>query len=151
MFTKPGVLARSLNITTDALRKQRIRDTSPYEYEVINGRVMYITSSLPPSVRKNIEKITTNKTRTPHNENKSFRYWNSIGKVNERKIQNRKKNIEAEVQGRLAEEREAWSMVKAPPIKKVYAYWINPNSIGNYWKSFDDYENSKKKKSISFY
>ena len=121
-FTKPGELAKVLGVTTDALRKQRMRDTSPYEYEVIEGRVLYITNTLPPSVRDNIEKNTTKKIRTLHSDNKSFRYWNSIGKVNERKIQNRKKNIEAKVQERLAKQQQL-PVTKAPPIKKVYTYY----------------------------
>ena len=121
-FTKLSVLAKVLGISTDALRKQRIRDSSLYEYEVIEGRVLYLTDTFPPSVRENIEKITTKKIRTLHSDNKSFRYWNSIGKVNERKIQNRKKNIEAKVQERLAKQQQL-PVTKAPPIKKVYTYY----------------------------
>ena len=48
---KPGQLANALGITTDALRKQRMRDTSPYEYEVIEGRVLYDLDTLPQGVR----------------------------------------------------------------------------------------------------
>ena len=65
-FTKPGPLAKVLGITTDALRKQRERGSSPYEYEVIEGRVMDHADLLPPSVRENIEKITAKKTRQSH-------------------------------------------------------------------------------------
>jgi hypothetical protein len=50
---KPGQLANALGITTDALRKQRMRDTSPYEYEVIEGRVLYDLDTLPQGVRDN--------------------------------------------------------------------------------------------------
>ena len=73
-FTKPGELAKVLGITTDALRKQRMRDTSPYEYEVIEGRVLYLTNTLPPSVRDNIEKNTTKKS----NKNQQSRNQRSI-------------------------------------------------------------------------
>ena len=87
---KPGQLANALGITTDALRKQRMRDTSPYEYEVIEGRVLYDLDTLPQGVRDNIVKSTTKKTRESHYNIKSPRYWNSIGKVNDKKIRNRK-------------------------------------------------------------
>lgn len=148
-FNKPGVLAKVLGISTDALRKQRIRDSSPYEYEVIEGRVLYLTDTFPPSVRDNIVKITTKKTRQTHEEIKSPRYWNSIGKVNDRKKRNRKRSIEAEVQDRLSEER-ARSIKRHEPInKKVYARWVNPYEQGNYWRSIEDYEQSKRKKEKS--
>ena len=29
---KPGVLAKALNVTTNALRKRRMRDSDPYDY-----------------------------------------------------------------------------------------------------------------------
>ena len=71
---KPTVLANVLGISTDALRKQRIRDTSPYEYEVIEGRVFYDLDSLPPSVRDNIEKNTTKNILIPTSKMKSKRF-----------------------------------------------------------------------------
>ena len=54
MKVRPSILAKALGISTDALSKQRKRDTSPYEYEVIEGRVFYDTDSMAPSVRENI-------------------------------------------------------------------------------------------------
>jgi len=151
MKVRPGQLARALGITTDALAKQRKRDTSPYEYEVIEGRVFYDMTTLPPSVRENIEKLTTKPTKQNHYDIKSPRYWNSIGKRNEQRIRNKKKRIEAEVQERLAVERAARNRVHEPPIKKQYAYWTNPFESGNYWSSINDYENSKKKKTVKGY
>lgn len=148
MKVRPGQLARALGITTDALAKQRKRDTSPYEYEVIEGRVFYDMTTLPPSVRENIEKLTTTKTKQSHYDIKDPRYWNSIGKRNEQRIRNKKQRIEAVVQERLAEERRRRSSAQEPRKKKVYASWVNPYTHGNYWKSIEDYENSKKKKTV---
>ena len=148
MKVRPGQLARALGITTDALAKQRKRDTSPYEYEVIEGRVFYDMTTLPPSVRENIEKLTTTKTKQSHYDIKDPRYWNSIGKRNEQRIRNKQQRIEAVVQERLAEERRRRSSAQEPRQKKVYASWVNPYTHGNYWKSIEDYENSKKKKTV---
>ena len=152
-FTKPGELAKVLGITTDALRKQRMRDTSPYEYEVIEGRVLYLTYTLPPSVSDNIEKNTTKKTKQNHYDIKSPRYWSSIGKTNDQRIRNKKKRIEAEVQDRLALERAKQTKPYEPRTMKLYAFWTDPKKVGNYWNSLEDYERSKlkKKESISFY
>ena len=131
-FTKPGELARVLGLTTDALRKQRIRGSSPYEYEVIEGRVLYLTASLPPSVSDNIVKTTT--------------------KVNDRKIRNRARSIEAEVKDRLAIEQEKRLTKHEHKSKKVYAYFCDPFTSTNYWNSIKDYERSKqKKKVVPFY
>ena len=148
MKVRPSILAKALGISTDALSKQRKRDTSPYEYEVIEGRVFYDTDSMAPSVRENIEKLTTKPTKQNHYDIKSPRYWNSIGKRNEQRIRNKKKRIEAEVQERLAVERAARTKVHDPKPKKVYASWVNPFTNGNYWNSIQDYERSKKKKSV---
>lgn len=151
MKIKPSVLAKALNISSDALAKQRKRDTSPYEYEVIEGRVFYETESMPPSVRENIEKVTTTKTKQSHYDIKDPRYWNSIGKRNEQRIRNKKKRIEAEVERRLAEERKPRTTGHEPRPMKNYVSWVNPFTPGNYWKSFSDYENSKKKKTVKPY
>ena len=149
MRIKPSQLANVLGITTDALRKQRIRGKSPYEFDVIEGRVFYDYATLPPSVRENIDKTTTKKTKQSHYDIKDPRYWNSIGKRNELKIRNMNKRIESEVQDRLAEERKKKTPSQEPRIKKQYAYWTNPNSMGNYWKSIEEYESKKKKKEKS--
>jgi hypothetical protein len=69
MKIKPSILAKALHISTDGLRKQRIRGNSPYEYEIIEGRVFYNTHTLPPSVREWCENFTSKKTRTPHKQN----------------------------------------------------------------------------------
>ncbi len=46
MKVRPSILAKALGISTDALSKQRKRGTSPYEYEVIEGRVFYESDPL---------------------------------------------------------------------------------------------------------
>ena len=147
---KPTVLANVLGISTDALRKQRIRDTSPYEYEVIEGRVFYDLDSLPPSVRDNIEKNTTKKTKQNHYDIKSLRYWNSIGRRNEQRIRNKNKRIEAEVQDRLAVERAKQTKPHEPPkLKKQYAYFIDCTNVRPNWQPLDRL--NKKKKIESYY
>ena len=145
MRVKPSQLASALGITTDALRKQRIRGTSKYEYEIIEGRVFYNTDTLPPNVRDLCVNFTSKKTRTPHKQNKSPRYWNSIGRRNEIKIRNKQKRLEEEE--RRAEVRAPVSSNQEPRnnINK-YVSWVNPHTTGNYWNSIEDYENSKKKK-----
>lgn len=122
MKVRPSILAKALGISTDALSKQRKRDTSPYEYEVIEGRVFYESYTFPPSVRDNIEKLTTKPTKQNHYDIKSPRYWNSIGKRNEQRIRNKKKRIEAEVQERLAVERAARAKVHVNDLG-TYAHW----------------------------
>lgn len=42
---------------------------------------------------------TTKKTRTPHEQNKSPRYWNSIGKRNEQRIRDAKKEKKKKSRG----------------------------------------------------
>ena len=144
-FVKPNQLSNVIGITTDALRKQRIRGTSPYEYEVIGGRVLYDFDTLPPSVRKNIEENTTKKTRRKHADIKDFRYWNSIGKRNEQRIKLAKKKREPEP---LAKFQESTTPRREPRNIKHYASWVNPHTSGNYWNSIEDYENSKRKKKV---
>ena len=151
-YVKPRQLADAISVTTDALRKQRERGTSPYEYEVIEGRVLYHFITLPPSVRNNIEKNTTKRTREKHYDIKDPRYWNSIGKRNEQRIQQKNRRIEAKVQERLAEEHAKQTPSRGPRPKKVYAYWSDPRTTGNYWNSIEDYEKSKaEKKPEPFY
>ncbi len=123
---KPGQLANALGITTDALRKQRMRDTSPYEYEVIEGRVLYDLDTLPQGVRDNIVKITE--------------YI---------KIRNRKRSIEAEVKDRLALEHEKRITKQEHKPKKVYAYFINCNNVRPNWQPINQPE--KKKDKFGYY
>ena len=141
MKVRPGQLSRAFGLTTDAVAKQRKRDTSPYEYEVIEGRVFYDMTTLPPSVRENIEKLTTKRTKQKHDDIKSPRYWNSIGRINERRIKDKKRRIEAEVEERLAEERAELYHNNGPLKKRVYAKWVNAHTVGHWGDSIEDYEN----------
>ena len=87
---KPGVLAKALNVTTNALRKRRIRDSDPYDFVIDSstGRANYILEELPESVRTNVERITKRGTNRSHEQamKEDMRYANSIGRANARRI-----------------------------------------------------------------
>jgi len=144
-YVKPSQLSKVIGITPDGLRKQRIRGSNTYDYEVIGGKVLYNATSLPPSVREKIEENTTKKTRRKHEDIKDFRYWNTIGKINDRKKQLAKKKREAVP---LAKFQEPRTPRREPRNIKHYASWVNAYTSGNYWNSIEDYENSKRKKKI---
>ena len=148
---RSGIVSKALGISTDGLRKQRQRGKSKYNYEVVDGRVFYDLNSFSPSVRSHIEKLTTKRTKQKHDDIKSPRYWNSIGRINERRIKDKKRRIEAEVQERLAEERAEQYHNNGPLKKRVYAKWVDPHTVGNWWDSIEAYENSKKKKTFKGY
>lgn len=177
-LVKPNIVAEALGITVDALRKRRSRLTTKssnhssnhishsdtdgaIDYIVnSNGRVMYDTELLAPSVRDNVEKITTKRTRLAHEERmkKDFRYANSLGKVNERKKRIHQQEVDKRAKELLEKEKiaqlklqEQRSGVRGPRPMKEYASWVNPYTNGNYWKSIEDYENSKKKKTFKGY
>jgi len=187
-LVKPNIVAEALGITTDALRKRRSRGTTkssklssslslkkersqtsilvPSENEPIDyivtgkGRVMYDTTLLDPSVRSNVEKITTKRTKLAHEERmrKDFRYANSLGKVNERKKRIHQQEVDRRAKELLEREKiaqlklqEQRSGVRGPRSEKQYAKWVNPYDRGNYWSSIEDYENSKKKKTFKGY
>ena len=187
-LVKPNIVAEALGITTDALRKRRSRGTTkssklssslslntegsqtstlvPSENEPIDyivtgtGRVMYETTLLDPSVRSNVEKITTKRTKLAHEERmrKDFRYANSLGKVNERKKRIHQQEVDRRAKELLEREKiaqlklqEQRSGVRGPRSEKQYAKWVNPYDRGNYWSSIEDYENSKKKKTFKGY
>ena len=139
-YVKPRQLADAISVTTDALRKQRERGTSPYEYEVIEGRVLYDFITLPPGVRENIEKNTTKRTKEKHYDIKDPRYWNSIGKKNEQRIQQKNRRIEAKVQERLAEERAKQSPAREARTRKQYGYFFNPQRAIPNWQPLDKEE-----------
>ena len=147
-YVKPNALANALSITTDALRKQRARGTSPYEYEVLEGRVLYVYATLPPSVREKIDRNTTRRTKQSHYDIKDPRYWNSIGKINEQRKRLANRKIESKVQERLAEEQAKRIPSREARSKRVYAYWSDPRINGNYWNSIEDYERSKERKVV---
>ena len=74
----------------------------------------------------------------------NFRYANSLGKVNERRKRIHDQEVKRKAEQLLERERQAnerLSKGREPSLKK-YVSWVNPNTMGNYWNSIQDYENS---------
>ena len=157
-LVKPNIIAEALGITTNALRKRRFRNSTKDNMDYIvtdKGRVMYNTDTLAPNVRDNVEKITTKRTKQSHDHlmKSNFRYANSLGKVNERRKRIHDQEVKRKAEQLLERERQAnerLSKVREPSLKK-YVSWVNPNTMGNYWNSIQDYENSKNKKPFKGY
>ena len=159
-LVKPNILAEALGITTGALRKRRYRGTKSPRIDYIvtdKGRVMYDTELLDPSVRSNVEKVTTKRTNLSHEERmkKDFRYANSLGKINERKKRIHQAEVDARAKQLVEREKiaqmklqEQRSGVGGPRSQKQYASWVDPFVSRNYWNSIQDYERSKQKKKI---
>lgn len=181
-YLKPHVVAKKLGITTSALRMRRFRCTEDIDYIVTNkGRVMYDAKSLeahinsfssPPNVGKSIPSVARSdafgsfddhdprsknniKTKGTHESRiKDHRYMHSIGKINQKRIDDKIKRIRiqkeqqakanSELKARMTEERKHGTPLDRR--ERDYIFWTNPNSVGNYWNSIEDYENSKKKK-----
>jgi len=171
-YLKPHVVAKKLGITTSALRMRRLRGSEDIDY-IVNGkgRVMYLADSLekhidtfftPQKVGKSNPSVTRsdafgrfedqeqpnkNNTKTKHEAlSKDHRYMHSIGKINQKRIDDKIKKLkekERQLQARVPRTRHN------EPIRKErdYVKWVHPNSLGNYWNSIEDYEKSKKKKS----
>ena len=170
-YLKPHVVAKKLGITTSALRMRRLRGSEDIDY-IVNGkgRVMYLADSLekhidtfftPQKVGKSNPSVTRsdafgrfedqeqpnkNNTKTKHAAlTKDHRYMHSIGKINQKRIDDKIKKLkekERQLQARVPRARHN------EPIRKErdYVYWTNPNIIGNYFNSIEEYEKSKKKK-----
>ena len=97
-LVKPKLVAEALGITTDALKKRRLRGTKSSNSAFLNdassyfvsdtGKVSYILEKLPPSVREYVERSTTNGTKKDHNYlmKNDFKYMRTIGRANERRI-----------------------------------------------------------------
>jgi len=155
---KPGVIAKALNITTSALRKRRARQDDHFNYLVDSetGRVNYILEELPPDVRSNVIKFTKSVNRS-HEEamKQDRRYALSIGKANARRIRIHEDEVAEKAKLQREKEERAALMMKArrDPRKteKDYVKWTSGYTIGNYWNSIEDYENSKKKKKFTGY
>ena len=89
-LVQPNIIAEALGITSNALRKRRVsgKNTDNFDYIVTeSGRALYKYDSLPPSVRVNVDKITTTRKKQAHEDRmkSDFRYANSIGKYNARR------------------------------------------------------------------
>ena len=155
---KPGVLAKALNITTNALRKRRARDSDPYDYVIDSGtgRANYILEELPESVRTNVERITKRGTNRSHEQamKEDMRYANSIGRANARRIAIHEDEVLAKAKLLKEQEERAALMRKArrDPRKteKDYVKWTSGYTIGNYWNSIEEYERYKNKKNKKF-
>jgi len=155
---KPGILAKALNITSNALRKRRARDSDPYNYVIDSGtgRANYILEELPQSVRTNVEKITKRGTNRSHEQamKEDMRYANSIGRRNARRIAIHEDEVLAKA--KLLKEKEARHALiqrgRRDPrlVEKDYCYWTNAHEISNYWNSIEDYERYKNKKNKKF-
>ena len=155
---KPGVLAKALNVTTNALRKRRMRDSDPYDYLIDSstGRSNYILEELPQSVRTNVEKITKRGTNRSHEQamKEDWKYANTLGKVNARRIKIHEDEVAEKAKLQREKEERAALMMKArrDPRKteKDYVKWTSGYTIGNYWNSIEDYERDKIKKKKKF-
>ena len=155
---KPGVLAKALNVTTNALRKRRMRDSDPYDYLIDSstGRSNYILEELPESVRTNVEKITKRGTNRSHEQamKEDWKYANTLGKVNARRIKIHEDEVAEKAKLQREKEERAALMMKArrDPRKteKDYVKWTSGYTIGNYWNSIEDYECDKIKKKKKF-
>ena len=132
-FIRPKNLAYHLGVTTNALKKQRQRGTGKYEYEVVGGKVFYIRESLPPSVRDNLG--PGDMVPGTHETNKSPRYWNSIGRVNEQRRQRHRAAIKACVRETLAEER-----VREAAQRNVTTTTCGSRSLHDYVRWVDPFE-----------
>ena len=166
-LVKPKLVAEALGITTDALKKRRLRGTKSSNSAFLNdassyfvsdtGKVSYILEKLPPSVREYVERSTTNGTKKDHNYlmKNDFKYMRTIGRANERRINIKQEEIDRRAKKLLEEEqlRQLKRRENIDPIRteKNYVYWCDPNDMGNYWNSYKEYEDSKKKKSNTPY
>ena len=155
---KPGVLAKVLNVTTNALRKRRMRDSDPYDYLIDSstGRANYILEELPESVRTNVEKITKRGTNRSHEQamKEDWKYANTLGKANARRIKIHEDEVaeKAKLQREKEERAALMRKVRRDPRKteKDYVMWTSGYTIGNYWNSIEDYERDKIKKKKKF-
>ena len=177
-YLKPHAVAKKLGITTSALRMRRLRGTEEIDYIVTGkGRVMYLADSLekhidtfytPQRVGKSNPSVTRsdafkdyedqqqpnkNNSKTKHAAlTKDHRYMHSIGKINQKRIDDKVKKLREQKQReehRQLQAREARARGHDYIRKENdYVKWVHPNSLGNYWNSIEDYEKSKKKKAI---
>ena len=166
-LVKPKLVAEALGITTDALKKRRLRGTKSSNSAFLNdassyfvsdtGKVSYILEKLPPSVREYVERSTTNGTKKDHNYlmKNDFKYMRTIGRANERRINIKQEEIDRRAKKLLEDQKIAQLKLRENReprrTEKNYCYWTNAYEPGNHWNSIQEYEDSKKKKSNSLY
>ena len=157
-LVKPNELARVLGISTDALKKRRHRMTKSSNSDTPigasnftvtdTGRVLYIFDELPPDVRDNVEKLRKTGTKLTHEQcmKSSFRYANSLGKVNERKKRLHQAEVDKRAKELLEKEKAASRPVSREPLRKEnnYIRWVYQNEMTPNWKPIHEPRNKKK-------
>lgn len=107
-----------------------------------------------------VNQTLTKPNRQSHDDlKKDHQYMHTIGKVNERRIQDKvdrllKQKLQQEenrkaLRARMAEQKRTGR--SEDRSERDYVHWTNPNTVGNYWNSIEEYENSKKKKKFTGY
>jgi len=171
-FLKPHQVAAALGVTTSALRMRRFRGSETIDYIVNNkGRVMYLAESLdkhidtfytPPRVGKSNPGVTSSDAfiesvaeprRNSHKDlTKDLRYMHSIGKINERRIKQKEKSIQKE----LDEEQKRITFNKAKlqqhksrslgsrKVESDYIRWLHKDEIIPNYKPIHETRNTKK-------
>ena len=132
----------------------------------VSKPIKNVTESYAFKTKEEIKTLTKlNKTLTKPNRKShddlqnDMRYMNTIGKINAKRIQDKvdrlyKQRVEQEkrreeLRARMAEEKRRGTPIDRK--ERDYVKWVHPNSLGNYWNSIEDYENSKKKKKFTGY
>ena len=161
-LVKPKELAQVLGITVDALKKRRHRVTKSSNSDTPigasnftvtdTGRVLYLFDELPPSVRDNVEKLRKTVTRLTHEQRmkSSFRYANSLGKVNESKKRLHQAEVEKKAREILEKEKAAQVAMGREPLRKEtdYIKWVHKHEMTPTWRPI---HGSKKTKKYSYY
>ena len=171
-FLKPHQVAAALGVTTSALRMRRFRGSETIDYIVNNkGRVMYLAESLdkhidtfytPPRVGKSNPGVTSSDAfiesvaeprRNSHKDlTKDLRYMHSIGKINERRIKQKEKSIQKELdeeQKRITFNKSKIQQHKSRSLgsRKVESDYIFPIQVKHIlpnWKPIHGTRNTKK-------
>ena len=170
-FLKPHQVAAALGVTTSALRMRRFRGSETIDYIVNSkGRVMYLAESLDkhidtfyisqrvgksiPGVANSYDfKTAAEPRRNSHKDlKKDLRYMHSIGKINERRIKQKEKSIQKE----LDEEKKRISFNKAKlqeqrsrglgsrKVESDYIRWLHKDEIIPNYKPIHETRNTKK-------
>ena len=162
-LVQPNIIAEALGITSNALRKRRVSGNNKDNLDYIvtsSGRALYKYDSIPPDVRVIVDKITIKRNRQPHDDRmkNDFRYANSLGKYNARRKALIQKEIDKKAKELLEEQKIAKMKLNENRSgsrdnwkENNYVKWVDARTPGNYWKSYSDYEKSKKKKSTEPY
>ena len=155
-LVQPNIIAEALGITSNALRKRRVSGNNKDNLDYIvtsSGRALYKYDSIPPDVRVIVDKITIRRKRQAHDDRmkNDFRYANSLGKYNARRKALIQKEIDKKAKELLEEQKIAKMKLNENRSgsrdnwkENNYVKWVDARTPGNYWKSYSDYEKSKK-------